>query len=86
MVGFLSFGDFGYLDFLVDGVSCRWTFTVGRISHVCITTGDGRVCVCVCVCVCVYEYEYVYLYVYVYEYVYLYVYVYVYVCMYVCVC
>ena len=28
MVGFLSFGDFGYLGFLVDGVSCRWTFTV----------------------------------------------------------
>ena len=28
MVGFLSFGDFGYLGFLVDGVSCRWMFTV----------------------------------------------------------
>ena len=34
MVGFLSFGDFGYLGFLVDGVSCRWTFTVPSLLTV----------------------------------------------------
>ena len=28
MVGFLNVGELGYLSFLVDGFSCRWTFTV----------------------------------------------------------